>query len=119
MRESRIAIKEVGNNKKNKKMSTKEVKKKERGRLFWLIPILEIISIIAYLVIGFGGLMNAVSNFDFAGMFNSVIGAMVFLIITTAIITILCFLPAFKSKGNVRWAIWNIIWIILTIYGIM
>lgn len=99
-------------------MST-EVQKETKGRLSWVITVLEIIIIVAYFAIGFGGLANAFKHMDFVGMFESVRTAIVFLIIATAIITILCFVPIFKSKGNVRWAIWNIIWIAFSIYSIL
>lgn len=99
-------------------MST-EVQKETKGRLSWVITVLEIIVIVAYFAIGFGGLANAFKHMDFVGMFESVRTAIVFLIIATAIITILCFVPIFKSKGNVRWAIWNIIWIAFSIYSIL
>lgn len=99
-------------------MST-EVQKETKGRLSWVITVLEIIVIVAYFAIGFGGLANAFKHMDFVGMFESVKTAIVFLIIATAIITILCFVPIFKSKGNVRWAIWNIIWIAFSIYSIL
>ena len=98
-------------------MST-EVQKEKKGRLSWVITVLEILVIIAYFVIGFGGIANAFKQMDFAGMFESVKSAIVFLIVAIAIITVLCFVPIFKSKGNVRWAIWNIIWIAFSIYSI-
>lgn len=100
-------------------MSNTDVKKETKGRLFWVIPILEIIVIIAYLAIGFGGLATAFQNMDFVGMFESVRTAILFLIVAIAVITILCFIPIFKSKSNVRWAIWNIIWIAFSIYSII
>lgn len=98
---------------------SKEVQNEKKGRLSWVITVLEIIVIIAYFVIGFGGIANAFQNMDFAGMFESVRSAIVFLVVAIAIITVLCFVPIFKSKGNVRWAIWNIIWIAFSIYSII
>ena len=97
-------------------MSTEE---RTKGRFSWVIPLLEFIVIIAYFAIGYGGLMNAFSHMDFAGMFESVRIAISFLIVAIALLTVLCFLPAFKSKGNVYWAIWNIIWIVFSIYSII
>lgn len=99
-------------------MST-EVQKETKGRLSWVITVLEILVIIAYFVIAFGGLANAFNNMDFVGMFESVKTAIIFLIVATAVITVLCFIPIFKSKSNIRWAIWNIIWIGFSIYSIM
>ncbi len=96
-----------------------EVQKQDKGRLSWLIPVLEIIVIIAYLVIGFSGIMDAFKNMNFAGMFESVRGAIWFLIIAIAVITLLCFIPIFKSKSNTRWAMWNIIWIAFSIYSVI
>lgn len=98
---------------------TTELKKEAKGRLSWVITILEIIVIIAYFVIGFGGIARAFKQMSFVGMFDSVRVAILFLIIATAIITVLCFVPVFKSKSNVRLAIWNIIWIGFSIYSII
>lgn len=95
----------------------KEVQKK--GRLSWVITLLEIIVMIVYFVIGFGGISNAAQNMDFAGMFESVKTAIIFLIAATVVITILCFVPIFKSKTNVRIAIWNIIWLAFIIYSLI
>ena len=100
-------------------MSTETIKSSEKGRLHWVIPILEIIVMVAYFAIGFGGIANAFQNFDFVGMFESVKTAIWFLVIATVVITILCFVPLFKSKANVKIAIWNIIWLGFTIYSLM
>lgn len=105
---------------KNKQMNMKEkTVTTSKGRLSWVIPVLEFIVIIAYLVIGFGGIMDAFKSFDFAGMFKSVETAIWFLVIATVVITVLCFLPPFKSKANKRIAIWNIIWLAFTIYSLI
>ncbi len=98
-------------------MSSSEVKTERKGRLSWVITFLEIIVIIAYFVIGFGGLADAFKRMSFSGMFESVKTAIIFLIVATAIITILCFVPVFKSKANIRLAIWNIIWMGFTLYS--
>lgn len=90
-----------------------------KGRLSWVIPVLEFIVIIAYLVIGFGGIMDAFKSFDFAGMFKSVETAIWFLVIATVVITVLCFLPLFKSRANKRIAIWNIIWLAFVLYSLV
>lgn len=95
----------------------KEVQKK--GRLSWVITLLEIIVMIVYFVVGFGGASNAAQNMDIAGMFESVKTAIIFLIAATVVITILCFVPIFKSKTNVRIAIWNIIWLAFIIYSLI
>lgn len=91
---------------------------KEKGRFSWIIPVIEVIIAIAYLWIGYSGIIDAAKDFDFDGMFKSVKVAIWFLVIATAVVTILCFLPIFKSKGNIKIAIWNIIWMIFTIYGL-
>lgn len=93
--------------------------KPAKGRLHWLVPVLEIVVVILYLAIGFGGIMDAFQRMDFAGMFESVIGAMIFLIVAVVAITIMCFIPVFKSKGNLWCAIWNIIWLCWLVYGII
>ncbi len=90
-----------------------------KGRLSWVIPVLEAIVMVAYLVIGFGGIMDAFKSFDFAGMFKSVETAIWFLVIATVVITVLCFLPLFKSKANKSIAIWNIIWLVIVLYSLI
>ncbi len=90
-----------------------------KGRFSWIIPVLEFIVIIAYLIIGFGGIMDAFKSFDFAGIFKSVETAIWFLVIATVVVTILCFLPLFKSKANKKIAIWNIIWLVFTLYSLL
>lgn len=42
-------------------MST-EVQKENKGRLSWITTVFEIIVIIAYFAIGFGGLANGIEN---------------------------------------------------------
>lgn len=93
--------------------------KETKGRFSWVITILELIIIVAYLAIGFKGIFNAAENMDFAGIFESVYIDIWFLIIAIAIVTILCFVPIFKSKANVKWAIWNVIWIAFSIYSLI
>lgn len=93
--------------------------KPAKGRLHWLVPVLEIVVVILYLAIGFGGIMDAVQSMDFAGIFESVIGAMIFLTVAIVAITIMCFIPIFKSRANIWCAIWNIIWLCSIIYGII
>ena len=100
-------------------MNKETIKSSEKGRLHWVIPILEIIVMVAYFAIGFGGIANAFQNFDFVGMFESVKTAIWFLVIATVVITILCFVPIFKSKANVKIALWNIIWLGFTLYSLM
>ena len=93
--------------------------KQTKGRLWWLIPIFELIILIAYFAIGIGGIADAAQHMDFAGMFESVKTAVIFLIVAIAVITVLCFLPLFRSRFNVFCAIWNIIWIAFTVYGLL
>ena len=75
--------------------------------------------VIAYLAIGFRGIMEAIQEMDFSGIFDTVINAVWFLVIAIAAITLLCFFPVFKSKTNKWIAIWNIFWIGLTVYSIV
>ena len=96
-----------------------EYNKGAKGRLSWMIKILEILVVFAYLIIGFGGIANASKQMNIVGMFESVKTAITFLIIAIVIISILCFVPIFKSKSNVFLAIWNIIWIGLLFYSII
>ena len=100
-------------------MSENNVTKKKKGKLSWLIPILDILVVIIYLVIGFGGLANSARSMDIGGMYNSVNTAIWFLIVAVVVITILCFLPVFKSKTNTGIAIFNIVWLAWIIYSLI
>lgn len=97
----------------------KKEHKESKGRLAWIVTALDIIVYIAYFIIGIGGISNATERMDFVGIFDSVRVAIIFLILATIVITVLCFIPIFKSKVNIRLAIWNIIWIVLNIYLII
>lgn len=90
--------------------------KETKGRFWWVIPIAEVLTMVAYLILGYKGIARAIKHMDFAGMFKSIETAIWFLIIATAITTILCFVPIFKSKSNTSIAIWNIIWLVFVIY---
>lgn len=92
---------------------------KTKGRFSWIITLLEVVIMIAFLVIGFGGIAHAFANMSFVGMFRSVETAIWFLVIATVVTTIMCFLPPFKSEGNMRIAIWNMIWLVFTVYSLI
>ena len=66
-----------------------EYNKGAKGRLSWMIKILEILVVFAYLIIGFGGIANASKQMNIVGMFESVKTAITFLIIAIVIIFIL------------------------------
>lgn len=93
--------------------------KEQKGRLSWMITVLELIEIVIYFAIAYKAMSRAIKHSDFVGMFESIRVAIIFLIISTIITTVLCFIPIFKSKGNMRWAIWNIIWVAFSIYSII
>lgn len=90
-----------------------------KGKYSWVIVLLEVLIILAYLAIGFGGIFKSGMDGDIAGMFEAVKAAVYFLIIATAAVTVMCFLPAFKSKWNMVVAICNILWLIWIIYTII
>lgn len=90
-----------------------------KGKLSWLVPILDVAIVVIYFIVGYSKLFRAFKHMDFVGMFDSVRVAIIFLLIATAVVTVLCFLPIFKSKLNYRIAVWNVIWMILTIVGLM
>lgn len=100
-------------------MSKDVTKNTVKGRLSWLIPVLDAVVMIAYFAIGFKGIIDGFKEFDFEGMFESVQVAIIFLLVATLVITVMCFIPIFKSKANVRIAIWNIIWMGFTIYTLV
>lgn len=90
-----------------------------KGRLAWVIDVIEIILIVGYFVLGWKAFSKFISSFDLVDFFNNIMIAVWFLIIGAVIQTILCFLPVFKSKGNMRVAVWNLIWIGFNLWGIL
>lgn len=90
-------------------MSTETEKKKKNGRLFWVIPILEALVIIAYFAIGVGNSSMSIMKFDFEEMFMSIKIAFYFLFIAIVVITILCFVPKFRSWWNLGIVIVNVL----------
>ncbi|MDE5785405.1 MAG: hypothetical protein K2H98_02640 [Duncaniella sp.] len=93
--------------------------KEKEGKLSWVIPLLEGIIIIGYLLLGWSAISNFISSFDFESLFEDIIGAIYFLIISTIVQTILCFIPVFKSRGNMIIAVWNIVWLGFNLWGIL
>ncbi len=91
----------------------------KKGRLSWLVDVIECVIVIAYLGIGFKGISDGAMNFDIGAMFSAVKGAIWFLVVAIAANTVLCLLPKFTSKGNRTIAIWNVIWIAYTVYELM
>ncbi len=88
----------------------------KKGRLSWLVDVIECVIVIAYLGIAFKGISNGA---DIGAMFSAVKGAIWFLVVAIAANTVLCLLPKFTSKGNRTIAIWNVIWIAYTVYELM
>lgn len=100
-------------------MNTNLNEETPKGRLSWVISLVEVIIVIAYFAIGFGGMFRAFQNLDFVGIFDSVRVAIWFLVLATMVVTVLCFVPLFRSKANTKVAIWNIIWLIFSIYELI
>lgn len=88
----------------------------KKGRLWWIIGVLEILIVVAYFAIGIGGIFKSGMDYDFEGMVGALKAAILFLIIATVALTVMCFLPPFKSKGNMVVAVCNILWLIWIIY---
>ena len=91
----------------------------KKGKLSWVIPVLEVLTVVIYFALVWSALKDFSSGFDLGALFGSVKSAVYFLVFATIVITVLCFIPAFKSKGNIRVAIWNIIWLGLNFYGML
>ena len=100
-------------------MSENQVVKAPKGRFHWVIPELEIIIAAIYLYLVLSEWKDFSSSLDLKGMLESATALVWFLVVATAIVTVLCFMAPFKSKANKRIAIWNIIWIALTVYSLI
>lgn len=96
-------------------MGTEISKREAKGKLSWVIILLEAITGIAYLVICFKNIADSAMNFDFVEGIQGVKSAVWFLVIAWAVLAVLCFVPIFKSKFNKIIAICNVIGIALNI----
>lgn len=91
----------------------------QKGRFAWVIDVIEIILFVGYFALGWRAFSSFFSSFDLESFFDNIMAAVWFLIIGAVIQTILCFLTAFKSKGNMRVAVWNLVWIGFNLWGIL
>lgn len=92
-------------------------KKRTKGKLSWVIILLEAITCIAYLAFIFWNLGDSFMemDFDFVEIIQEIKTAVLFLVFAWLVIAVLCFVPVFKSKFNKIIAICNIIGIVLNI----
>lgn len=91
----------------------------QKGRFAWVIDVIEIILIVGYFALGWRAISNFIPSFDLESFFENIMAAVWFLIIGAVIQTIMCFFPIFKSKGNMRLAVWNMVWIGFNLWGIL
>ncbi len=89
-----------------------------KGKLSWVVPVLEVILIIVYFILGWSAISDFISSFDIDSLFKGVEGAIYFLIGGTIVTTVMCFIPVFKSKNNTYIAVWNIVWLGFNLYGL-
>jgi len=81
-----------------------------------IIFFVELIILVLYFAIGWSGIKNIFSG-NISGGFDEVAGAIWFLNVAILIVTLLCFfVKQLRTKANIRWGIWNIIWIAGNIY---
>ena len=73
----------------------------------------EIVIVILYLIFGF----KSISDMDFGGMFDDVMGVIWFLNIAILALALICLtVKSMRTKYTVKMSIWNIVWIIGNIY---
>ncbi|MBR4775004.1 MAG: hypothetical protein IK008_02785 [Bacteroidales bacterium] len=101
-------------------MSTTEVidaqEKKRIRRVNLIANLSEIVIIVLYLVIGFGGIKNAIMNGNFVGIFESVKTAILFFSIALLVMAVLFLVvKPLRTKSTTSWAIFNIVFAILNL----
>lgn len=92
----------------------------KKGKLAWMIPLLDTVIGIFFVIGCAYGALNCIGSVDIAGIFEVIDTLGWILLISTIIITALAFLPIFASKRNRELVIWNIIyiiWLILVLTG--
>jgi hypothetical protein len=90
----------------------------------WLVnlsfTLLELISIVCYLIFGFNAIIDNLLDFDIEGMFEDVFAAILVLTIVVFVYSTI-FISVKKLRTSyVKFAvIWNFIWIGFNIYGLI
>lgn len=97
-------------------MKTNLTNETATGQHARLIPILECVMIVAYMVFIVRNTMNSMRSMDIEGMVSNSIAAQWVLSLLTLAITVLCFMPKFKSKLNTKIAVVNIVWLIFFVF---
>lgn len=100
-------------------VSAQQNEKEKKGKFAWTVPFLEVVIVIGYLILGWGAISDFISSFDLGSLFEDIMGAIYFLIGGTIVTTIMCFIPAFKSRNNMYIAVWNIVWLGFNIFGLL
>lgn len=94
--------------------------KKRVRRVNLLALIIELIIIVVYCIVGFGGLLSAFKDMDFSGMFESVQTAILFLIIATVVVAILFLtVKPLRTEATKKWAIFDLVWAGLSILSLI
>ena len=77
----------------------------------------EIVIVILYLIFGFKSISEGISDMDFGGMFDDVMGVIWFINIAILALALICLtVKSMRTKYTVKMSIWNIVWIIGNIY---
>lgn len=97
----------------------KFIEVEEKGKFAWLVDVVEILIVIVYFWVFYLGIKKSISSFDFADALQAYYGAVWFLVIATVANSVLCVLRPFTSKGNRLLVIWNVIWILFTVYELL
>ena len=99
-------------------MDPQEKKRVRRANLIALV--VELVIIAVYLIVGLGGIINGVQSMDFAGMFESVEAAILILVVATLVAAVIFLtVKPLRTKTTIKWAIFDIIWAVLTIISLV
>lgn len=91
----------------------------EKGKLSWVVPVLEVVLIGVYAILGWNAITEFFSSFNFAEFAEDITTAVYFFIGGTVISTVMCFIPIFKSRSNMYLAVFNIVWLGFNIYSLL
>ena len=97
-------------------MDEKKVQNNNR-KASLIANLAEIVIVILYLIFGFKSIWEGISDMDFGGMFDDVMGVIWFLNIAILALALICLtVKSMRTKYTVKMSIWNIVWIIGNIY---
>lgn len=104
---------------KESENQTSKKAKEVKGKLSWVVPVLDFMAFVGYFALGYGAIFKLFTTFDFVAFANNISAAVYFFVACTILVVVMCFIPVFKSKNNMGLAVCNIVWLCINFIGLL